>query len=307
MPGWLTARVNFAATYVRARKRLRGPTPASASTSSLDAARVPIVTRLVVLPAKPHGIGGSVPRFDFDGLAWFQLVVLHETQKRRILIGDAGDAQRRANGAGEERVELAAGNRPIGIGDRIAVRVVRGMTEHFVDPLDQPFGDDVLELLRFIVDLGPAHTHHLHQKQLHEAMAAQDETRQLLARGGQADPGVGLVLRQAGLRQRLHHGGRRARRNPQRGSDLPHRHESICAGQGRLSLINRFQVILDGARREHGAIISNLRPPCPWPMKSRHLTASANTCARSLRRLPTAMISSPWRCHTARTADGSGG
>ena len=65
------------------------------STRSFDAARAPIV-----IGARPaaqhHRVGRSVARFDLDRLPGLQVVALDEAQKRRILIGDARDLQRRA-------------------------------------------------------------------------------------------------------------------------------------------------------------------------------------------------------------------
>ena len=110
---------------------------------------------------------------------------------------------------------------PSAVGNRIAVRIVRRAAEHLVDPLDQPLGDDVLELLGLVVHLGPAHAHHLHEKQLDEAMAAQHEAGQLLAGRGQPHAAVRLVLGQPRFRQRLHHRRRRAGRDAERGGDLP--------------------------------------------------------------------------------------
>ena len=65
------------------------------------------------------------------------------------------------------------------------------MAQHFVDPLDQPLGDDVLQLLGVVVDLVPAHTHDLHEKEFDQPVSPQDEARQLLARSRQADAAVG--------------------------------------------------------------------------------------------------------------------
>ena len=66
-----------------------------------------------------------------------------------------------------------------GIG--IPVRIVRRAAQHLVDSLDQPFGDDVLELFGFFVHLGPAHPHHLHEKCFDETVTPQHEARELLA------------------------------------------------------------------------------------------------------------------------------
>ena len=61
------------------------------------------------------------------------------------------------------------------------MRIVRRASEHLVDPLDQPFRNDVLELFGFVVDFVPAHAHHLHEEQLHEPMAAEHQPGELFA------------------------------------------------------------------------------------------------------------------------------
>ena len=69
-------------------------------------------------------------------------------------------------------------NVPSGPGIGIAVRIGFGMAEHLVHPLDQPVGDDVLEVLGVVVHLVPAHAHHLDQEQFDQAVAAQHRRRQ---------------------------------------------------------------------------------------------------------------------------------
>ena len=74
---------------------------------------------------------------------------------------------------------MARRDRAVGAGNRIAVRIVRRPAEHFVDPLDQPLRDDVFELFGFVVHFGPAHAHHLHEKQLDETVTPEHEAGEL--------------------------------------------------------------------------------------------------------------------------------
>ena len=63
----------------------------------------------------------------------------------------------------------------VAAGNRIAVGIDFRMSEHFVDALDQPIRDDVLELFGLFVNLVPAHAEHLHEEQFDQPMAPQDE------------------------------------------------------------------------------------------------------------------------------------
>ena len=105
-------------------------------------------------------------------------MALDEAQERRILIGDPRHHHALADRAAEERLEVPLAERALGAGNRVAVRVGFGMAEHFVHPLDQPIGDDVLEVLGVVVHLVPAHAHHLDQEQFDQAVAAQHRRRQ---------------------------------------------------------------------------------------------------------------------------------
>ena len=88
-------------------------------------------------------------------------------------------------------------NGPLRTRNGIAVWIVRRPAQHLVDPLNEPFGDDVLELFRFVVHLVPTHPHHLHQEQLHESMPPEDQTGQLLPCGRKANARVRLVFDQS--------------------------------------------------------------------------------------------------------------
>jgi ABC-type nitrate/sulfonate/bicarbonate transport system ATPase subunit len=57
------------------------------------------------------------------------------------------DAKRRRERAGEKRVEVACRDGALRIRNRVAMRIVRRPSQHLVDPVNQAFGDDVLELL----------------------------------------------------------------------------------------------------------------------------------------------------------------
>ena len=88
----------------------------------------------------------------------------------------------RVERAGQQRLRLLRLHQPFGVGNRIAVRIGLGPSEHLVHAIDQPIGHDVLELLGLVVHLVPRVAHDPHEKQLDQAMTAQHERRELLSR-----------------------------------------------------------------------------------------------------------------------------
>src|SRR5262249_40578878 len=134
-----------------------------------------------VLAAEPHGVGGWLARFDFDGLSGLEVVLFDESEERRILIRDPRDAKRRHRRTRERAGELRVSDGAGGTRDWIAVRIVRRVAEHLVDEFDQSLRHDMLQLLGIVVHLVPLHSHHLDEEQLDEAMATQDETGEALA------------------------------------------------------------------------------------------------------------------------------
>ena len=65
---------------------------------------------------------------------------------------------------------------PFGPGgrNRVAVRIDTRPAEHLVHEFDQALRHRVLEALGLGVDLAPAHAHDLNQKQLDQAVTAQN-------------------------------------------------------------------------------------------------------------------------------------
>jgi hypothetical protein len=60
------------------------------------------------LPRSITESAAGVAALDLDRLTRLEIVALDEAQERRILIGDAGDAQRRAELARQQVVEVDA-------------------------------------------------------------------------------------------------------------------------------------------------------------------------------------------------------
>lgn len=208
-----------------------------------------------MLAAQLDGVRCRITRFDFDGFARFEVILLDEPEKCRILIRDSGHPEGRSQRTCKKALQPVGVNRALGSRDGVSVRVVRRAAQHFVYPLDQPLRHDVLELFGVLMHLVPAHAHDLHEEELDEAVAAQDQAGELLARAGQADTAVRFIFGKPRFGQRLHHGRRRAWRHAKRSCDVAHRHEPHAGSERHLSLIDRFEIILDGTGREHAGDI----------------------------------------------------
>ena len=86
-----------------------------------------------------HAVGRVVARLDLDDLPGFELVALDEPEELRILIAHALYCHGGMKRTGEERVVARPADRAVRVRNRIAVRVDRRPTKHFVDPVDQSF------------------------------------------------------------------------------------------------------------------------------------------------------------------------
>ena len=87
------------------------------------------------------------------------------------------------------------------------MRINFGPAQHLVDQVDQAIGHGMFEVFSFVVDLRPAHSHHLDEEQLDQAVPSKHERGELLTRTGQPNAGVGLVMGESGLGEGLDHGG----------------------------------------------------------------------------------------------------
>ena len=87
----------------------------------------------------------------------------------------------------------------------------------------------------------------LDQEELHDPMTAEDERRELLARRGQADTCIRLVVDEAGFGEHLDHGGGRAWNDAKRRCQLAHRHQMSFVLKSGLRLINGLEIVLNGA------------------------------------------------------------
>ncbi len=126
--------------------------------------------------------------------------------------------------------------------------VVSGSAQEFIDPLDQPFGNGMLEFLRFVMDFGPIEPEHADEKELDQAVSAQDVKGELLAGGGKAHALARFVADEAGIGEGLDHGGDGAGDDIHGGGKAAEGYE---IEPGLLFEVDAFDVIFDGAGR-HG-------------------------------------------------------
>jgi hypothetical protein len=132
-------------------------------------------------------------------------------------------------------------------GDRIAVRIDRGVAEHLVHALDQAVRHGVLESLRFGVHLAPVHPHHFHEEELDQAVTPDHVKRELAPRLREPDAAVRLVVDEVAVGERFHHRGDRARGDREHLRDPPG--GDALAARRLLLEQDLLQVVLDGRGR----------------------------------------------------------
>ena len=109
-------------------------------------------------------------------------------EEGRVLIHDPDHLEPLAARTLGQRQALRLGERPVGAGDRVAVRIDRGIAEEGLDPVDQPLRGRVLHVLGLFVHLVPRHLERVGQEELEQAMPANHLQRQPLARRRSAAP-----------------------------------------------------------------------------------------------------------------------
>ena len=226
-------------------------TTASTCTSSFEAARVPIVSARSSPPSHADAVGDRVSRLDLDLLPRLELTLLEKAQKRRILIGHARDGQRHAAGTSAGSATRCSGRRlrRPGIGSPC------GST------CGCPSISSIRSISRSDTTCSSCSASSCTSAQLmpitapETARPADGGAAPLPARrspaGSRRTPTIGLVLDQSRFSQRLDHRGRGARRDAHRRGQLAHAAPAGRVCQRKLLQMNGFEVVLDGARRQH--------------------------------------------------------
>ena len=181
----------------------------------------------IVAAAHANAVGCGIALLDRDRLARFQVVVLDEAQEVLVLIDDARHGDRSVERTRQQRLELLRLDQAFGVGNRIAVRIGLRPAQHGVHAIDKAIADGVFELLGLVVHFVPRVAHHLDQEELDQSMTTGDESGEFLPGLGQCHPGVGLVLDQPRLRERLDHRRCRAGRDVESRRQLTHRQQPL--------------------------------------------------------------------------------
>jgi hypothetical protein len=163
----------------------------------------------------------------------------------------------------------------LGVGDRVAVRVVRRVAELGGDARLEVLGDHVLERLGLVVHAVPRHAEVLGEVELEQAVVAQHLERDALALVGQLHARGRARARRGRSRRALQHRRRRRRRDAE---PLGERvRPDGLAVRAALERVDRLRVVLDAS---------------PWLAARRHQTLTsrpvANISARPASSPPTA-------------------
>jgi hypothetical protein len=84
----------------------------------------------VVFAAHAHAVGGGVALLDLNRGARLEVMAIDEAQERAVLIHDARHPHRRADRARHESLRLLRLHLPVGVGDRVAVRIDLWTPQH---------------------------------------------------------------------------------------------------------------------------------------------------------------------------------
>ena len=127
---------------------------------------------------------------------------------------------------------LALVDLQVGVGDRVAVRVVRRVAELGRDARLEVLGEHVLERLGLLVHAVPRHAELLGEVELEQPVVAQHLERDALAVGRQLHAVVRHVLDQPALGELLDHRRRRRRRDAEALGEV--------VGRDRLAVVRRW-------------------------------------------------------------------
>ena len=160
--------------------------------------------------AKRHrSAEGRVGR-DLDPVARDQSKPIQVTQELRVAIGHVGNQARFARLERADRPIATAGREPqLRIGDRVAMGVVRRVTERRVDAFLDLLGEGVFEPVGFFMNLVERHPERLSEVLLEQSMVADDLERDTAPLIGQRHAAIRDVLQQLESRKSLQHRARR--------------------------------------------------------------------------------------------------
>ncbi len=204
---------------------------------------------VLIVAAKGNRLGNVVAVEDVEDRAGAKPVFFGKAKKAGVLVGEAGNGHSVTHLAASEMADLTHRYLTSCIGDRIPVRINRGVPEQAIHLFDDAVRHGVLQVLSLLMDLAPIHAENVNQESLHDPMPPNDSDGLSHSAGAQSDTVVGLVIKKTGLCKRLDH------RRSRPGGDIE-RVGELASGNAMLSIagfeeVQGLQIVLNG-RGEHG-------------------------------------------------------
>lgn len=191
-----------------------------------------------------HGAAFDAVRFYFalaaDGEAGFG----EESEELRRLVEHSREAELFAARAFRQAAADRFGQRAVGAGDWVAVRVDAGEAEEGVDLVDEQVAHRVFHVLRLFVNLVPRELERRREEQLDQPMAAHHAQRERGTLGREPSPFIRRVGGEPALAESLEHARDGAGRDVERFGNRAGRRRPL-AGEA-ADLQDRLQIVFDG-------------------------------------------------------------
>jgi hypothetical protein len=169
---------------------------------------------------------------------------LEPSQKCRVFIRHAHNSIGSITHA-RQRNRLAGRYLAGKVRNRVAMRIMGRMTEHFVHSGQQSIRYNMLEDFRLFVNLGPVELHDLRKKQLYQPMPPNHLESLRLARLEQTKPTTRSVINQPSLMEMAHHDRDRSWSDLQLAGNLAHGYHAAPTLFPKMK--DSFEVVFNGA------------------------------------------------------------
>lgn len=130
------------------------------------------------------------------------------------------------------------------VGNRIAMRIPRRQSEHFIDAVDEPLADRMLEHLGLFVNLGPIEIQNFDEERFKQPVTAENLHHRAVAGVAENNPLARPIIDEALPLKLLHHGGSRSGRHLDRLRNFANGSEQLLISR---ELVNCLQIVLAGA------------------------------------------------------------
>jgi Multicopper oxidase len=198
----------------------------------------------VLAALRPHGDGAAERRIgdELEIRAGDEPELAEVAEQLGVAVRDPGDGRPHPGLEVEQGPVVGVLYTEIPIRDRVAVRVVRRVSELLVDLGLQLLGQRVLEELRLGVHCVEREPQAVDEVALEQPVMTEDLERATPARVGEGDAPVREPLDEAELVEALRHRGRGGSADPHAARESRRRDALTC----RLEAVDRLQVVLDG-------------------------------------------------------------